>query len=569
MKNDELIKAVKPQIGDTKVDKNGVTLIYKQTKSGKLEWRVKKDSDNTPPPSAKTTPSKPSDAQKFKASAKSGKIDVQRLTQQAADADDDTLLNYVNRTTMNTTTRKIAYDELKKRGFDMSKVDTSGGLDQLLKMTAKTPSTNGNNKIAPAASGAKVDIDDDADEGGDIDGFIEEKWYLNKNDERVVKKFNGLKTKLDRIKYDQFVYKKKKEDPDYKKPTEVIQELNENYLEFLNNDKQRFMISAGGAGIGKSYGFDKLAELLNKRPFQEGDAPGDNDYDTFEATDVKSAKQLLNILKSHNGKIIVFDDTDSVLTRSDCASIMKKATAPTGKRIVGDPDDVKTNFEFTGRIVIMTNKSLTSLATQKDENKSEDIKAIISRATMLSDIYMTVPETIQLMEERYQDYEFPSLPRLNDAKADMKERDEVLNFIKSNEKSIDPAVFTTRTFQEILTAKRKTESANELRKNAAFSQLIGSKSKDWKKVALDALTKASVDELNEDDNQDDFVKAEVHSLRKGYSAEDDGVDYTIDDPEMTLEKAEEIILDDWEMDVFKAEEDEEMTVEAAEQILFG
>lgn len=561
MKKEETIeKAVNRQVGDT--HPNG-KWVWTEYKPGKFDWRPIKNKNQSSgggsgdggSGDSKKTPSKPTASQIATAKARSGAkpMDSQKLVQWAAQTSDDNLLKVANSKNGNAQMRMIAYKQLESRGFDMSQVDTSGTLGQLMKMTGKengnssTFSNGDDDTVGSAAAGASVDIDDDSDEGGTDGDKITEKWYLDKNDERVKKKFN-LKTKEGRIKYDQFVYKMKKKEKDYKNPVEVIQDLNEQYLEFLDNDEQRFMISAGGAGIGKSYGFNKMAELLNMKPFEEGDTPGDGDYDIFEAPDVNSGKQLLSILKAHNGKIIVFDDNDKVLRRADCASVMKKATATTGKRIVGDPDDVKSNFEFTGRIVIMTNKDLAALSD------NEDTKAIISRAMMVSEIYMTVPETIEVMESRYQDYEFKQSPRLDDEKEDKKERDEILDLIKKNQKNIDPAQFTTRTFQEILINKRKVDNANEKRANPAFAALIGSKNKDWKEVALGVLTKAAMNELNTNNMSEELIKAEETLFEKGFCPEDDGVDYTVDDPEEDddVEKAESV-LDMNEMDLQEAE----------------
>ena len=463
--------------------------------------------------------------------------------------------------------RKIAYDALEQRGFDMTQVDTSGTLGQLMKLTGKAGATKTANSddsdddVSSAADDADVDIDDDSD-GGTDGNKITEKWYLDRNDDRVKKMFN-LKTKEGRIKYDQFVYKMKKKEKDYKNPVEVVQDLNEQYLEFLDNNEQRFMISAGGAGIGKSYGFNKMAELLNMKPFEEGDSPGDGDYDIFEAPDVNSGKQLLSILKAHNGKIIVFDDNDKVLKRADCASVMKKATATTGRRVVGDPDDVKQNFEFTGRIIIMTNKDLSQLS------ESEDTKAIISRAMMVSEIYMTVPETIEVMESRYQDYEFPAAPRLDDEGEDKKERDEIMNLIKKNQKNIDPSQFTTRTFQEILTNKRKVDKANKKRVNPAFANLIGSKAKDWEEVALGVLTKAAMNDSITSEPSEELIKAEETLFKKGHCPEDDGVDYTVDEPENEVEKAERLLLNEYKHEEIIKAESSDMSIEEAESILFS
>lgn len=553
-------KAVSRQVGDT--HPNG-KWVWTEYKPGKFDWRPIKGNKTQQSGNSSSSGGEddgaakknPSVSQTAGAKAKAAKpMNSQQLLVWAQKTSDDNLLKVANSKNGNAQMRKIAYDALEQRGFDMSQVDTSGTLAQLMKMTGKgSTSTNASgddseDTVADTNDDATVDIDDDSD-GGIDDDKITEKWYLNRNDDRVKKAFN-LKTKEGRIKYDQFVYKMKKKEKDYKNPVEVIQDLNEQYLEFLDNDEQRFMISAGGAGIGKSYGFNKMAELLNMKPFEEGDSPGDGDYDIFEAPDVNSGKQLLNILKAHNGKIIVFDDNDKVLTRADCVSVMKKATATTGRRIVGDPDDVKQNFEFTGRIIIMTNKDLAQLS------EIEDTKAIISRAMMVSEIYMTVPETIEVMESRYQDYEFPSAPRLDDEAEDKKERDEIMNLIKKNQKNIDPIQFTTRTFQEILTNKRKVDKANEKRSNPAFASLIGSKNKDWKEVALGVLTKAAMNDFGDVELSDELLKAEETLFEKGRCAEGDGIDYTVDEPEEEIdnvEKAEEVLFDEDDTDIFKAD----------------
>lgn len=536
-KEDLFEKAIARKVGDT--HPNG-KWVWTEYKSGKFDWRPAKGQaasgggdESGGEAAAAKTPSKPSSAQVANAKAQSGKaMNSQQLIDWAEKTSDDNLAKVANNKNGNAQLRKIAYDALEKRGYDMSSIDTTGTLSTLLKMTKK-PGTDG---VAPAAPGSSVDVDGDEEESEEIT----EKWYLNPEDDRVKKKFN-LKTKEGRIKYDQFVYKMKKQEPDYLNPVEVIQDLNEQYLEFLDNDKQRFMISAGGAGIGKTYGFKKLAEALNMKPFEEGDQPGDDDYDYFEAPDVNSGKQLLSILKAHNGKIILFDDNDKVLRRADAASVMKKATATTGKRIVSDSEDVKSNFEFTGRIMIMTNKNLAALS------ENEDTKAIISRAMQVSEIYMTVPETIEVMKSRFQDMEFEEVPRLDDEKEDKKEREEILNLIVKNQKNIDPSKFTTRTFQEMLNAKRKVDNANAKRGNAVFASLIGDKSKNWQEKAISALTKAEENELSFFSSNEDILKSEeVEELEKAeaviFDNEIEKSRIDLDISELSLEKAENIIF---------------------------
>lgn len=516
--NDNIEKA--RQVGDMHPTK---PYVWTEYKPGKFDWRPTKSPAQ--PSASGATPaaaSKPTATQIATAKVKSGKpMSNADLLAWAKKTDEKSLMTIAGSEKGNAQMRKIAYDELLNRGVDIDSINTKGSLDQLLNMTNQQP------YAAPIATAGIVDVD-----GEDTGGVISEKWYLNPDDRRVKKMFD-LSGKEGRVKYDQFVYKMKKKEKDYLNPIEVVQDLNEQYLEFLDNDEQRFMISAGGAGIGKTYGFMKLAELLNKKPFEEGDTPGDGDYDIFEAPDLNSGKQLLSILKAHNGKIILFDDNDKVLRRSDCAAPMKKACATTGKRILGDPDNIKSNFEFTGRIIIMTNKDLNVLS------ENEDTKAIISRAMMTSEIYLTVPETIEVMKQRFQNFEFKQAKRLPDVNADKQERQDVLDLIIANEKNIDPAQFTTRTFQEILLNKRLVEGANAKRKNPGFADYIGSKEKDWKTKAVATITKAYTPDFGKTlESSDEIIKA-LDDETKGDALEKADDFYAED---MTLEKAEEMLL---------------------------
>lgn len=591
----DVIKKAKHQVGD--IHPNG-KWVWTKLKSGKEDWRaIKKPKANegaAPAPAASKTTATPVKG-------------AQNLEQWAARTSYDNLLKVVNNPKGNAQLRKIAYDEIKNRPeFDASAVDTSGTLSTLLKMTGGS----GQDAVAGAAATAKVDVNDG--EGGNADGEITEDWFLNQRDPRVQKQFNRLQNKSDRIAYDRFVYKMKKKSPDYQSPVEVMQDLNADYLSFLDNDEQRFMISAGGAGIGKSYGFKKIAELLNKKPFDpETDAPGDEDYDYVELGDINSKKQLLDALKAHNGKILLFDDTDSVITRKDLASVMKKATSMTGKRVVGDPDDTKTNFTFTGRIMIMTNKDLTQLA------ENEDTKAILSRAGMVSSIYMTVDETIEILKDRFQSMDFPQTPHLADDAEDKAEREELFKLIVDNKDKIDPAEFTTRTFGRILNDKRNTEKRNKfMSQGGDWTSLLGAKAKDWEKKALKTLTKAAdavalnydydpsvpndneiikAEQLFEEDIMEkaDFTEKERTSLAKKKEALPDGsfpIRNTSDlknairlagnakNPERArrwIKKrakslgAESMIPDTWKAQEVAPLQEVEMSIEKAETLLFG
>lgn len=496
------------EVGDLHPSK---PLMWTEYKPGKFDWR---------PTGGKG---------KVTSSSSSKPMDADKLKEWASKTSDANLIKFAGAKNAKADQRIIAREELESRGVDISQISTEGTLDAHLAKQANIAKMVG--KSAPAKTD---DIADGA--SADVNGVdeVREEWYLNKNDPRVKKMFNNLIGKADRIHYDKFVYKQKLKDPNYVKPDEVIYDLNAKYLEFLENKGQRFMISAGGAGIGKTFGFNGLAKELNMKPFEEGDSPGDSDYDIFEATDVASGKQLLTILKAHNGKIILFDDTDKVLTRADCTSVMKKACSASGKRIVGDPDDVKSNFEFTGRIIVMTNKDINTLS------ENEDTKAILSRG-VVSEIYLTVHETIETMMSRFQDYEFESTPRLDDPVEDAKERQELLDLIIKHESNIDPAQFTTRTFAKILNERRTSERANQRKQSSNFQRFLGTKTKDWETQALQILTKAqdndfqvSAADIIEKSIENDFEEVSVKEVTKSFEDELS---------EMSIEKAESILFD--------------------------
>jgi DNA replication protein DnaC len=174
---------------------------------------------------------------------------------------------------------------------------------------------------------------------GDGNAISDEEDVDWKDPEFIKKKFGfsdwSKATKKQRIEYDNYVTEQKAKDPNYMTPEEEIWDLNSIYAQFLKTDSP-LMIASGGAGVGKTYNLHLVAKALNKKPFDpDTDTPGDSDYDYVEAPEITSAPQLASLLKEHNGKTIVFDDTDNLLKTPETFGLLKKATASSGKRLVG------------------------------------------------------------------------------------------------------------------------------------------------------------------------------------------------------------------------------------------
>lgn len=487
---------------------------------------------------------------------------------------DDKLISLVNNKDADPNNRHIAYEEAASRGIDESKLDTSGTLQEFWKKQEDLQNIT-----------KKPKNQDDADDelyassytqpwlrGMDIEDFMKkfpegDNGWRDSSDYRVQDEFNKLRTLADRQRYDAFLDYQKRQDENYVPAQEQIQDINAEYLDFLDGNANSFLISAGGAGVGKTWGFKKLCELLSLQKFDpENMKPGDDDYDWVKAPNIKSEKGLCEFLKRHNGKIILFDDNDAVLTRQDMKAIMKTVNDPDPEsREFKDPETGEM-IKFTGKIACITNKTLDSLATD------EDGKAVVSRAKKL-EVKLTVEENLEILKTRYEDMEIDGLDLGQD---EGKLRKEAYQFIIDHKDQLDPAKFTVRKFREIMlniqSAKRRNQFSGT---SATAAKVLGNRQVDWRKTALSILNKANDDELNKEETEKEEVgekrptervKQKIAKLKKknpklanqlfGDAAADHFDDTDIDDEsdeetekslqvdfgDMTLQDAEDLLL---------------------------
>ena len=477
----------------------------------------------------------------------------------------------MNSPTLPAENRHIAYVEAAARGIDESKIKTAGTLQKYWDRQEQLKNVTNQSQTG--------DEDDDENyssytqpwlEGFDVEEFMQEfsggdQGWRDSSDHRVQKAFNGLRTLSDRQRYDAFLDQQKRQDENYVPPVEQIQDLNAEYLDFLDGDASSFLISAGGAGVGKTWGFKKLCELLNLQKFDpENMKPGDDDYDWVVAPNIKSEKQLNEFLAQHNGKIILFDDNDAILTRQDMKAVMKTVNDNDPEsRLFKDPATGQM-VKFTGKIACITNKSLDSLSAD------EDGKAVLSRAKKL-EVKMTVEENLEILSQRYKTMNIDGLDLGSD---EAKLREEAYQFILDNKDKLDPAKFTVRKFRDIMLDIQSARRRNQFSGSSAMaSQLVGS-GRDWRKVAMVSLNKADDDELNKESEEEevgekrptDRVKQKIAKLKKknpklanqlfGDAAADHFDDTDIDDEsdkktekslqvdfgDMSLKDAEDLLL---------------------------
>ena len=158
-------------------------------------------------------------------------------------------------------------------------------------------------------------------------------------------------------------------------------------FEFLKNltnmvicDISPSLIVTGEGGIGKTY---SITSTIGES-FLEN-----SQWVQFKG--FSTARGLYNTLFDNNGKLIVFDDCDSVLEDKVAINILKSALDSYDTRTISwmskmnKSDEYPNQFNFTGRIIFISNKSKESID-----------QAILSRSLTV-DLSMTFSEKIERM----------------------------------------------------------------------------------------------------------------------------------------------------------------------------
>lgn len=378
---------------------------------------------------------------------------------------DDELLKVLNNSKATWQNRQLAYDEAAARGIDEDKINVDGTLQR------QWDSQKRKHDYAESLSGAfneeeatSVEVDL---KGLDAEEFMKEfpegdDGWLNKDDPRVQKKFNGFKTLSDRQQYDALKTLYEPTTPGYLNPDNKIGQLNEQYDNLIKYDTTPLFISAGGAGAGKTFGWQTVAEENNLKQLTEEDDPSDGDWGYVMCSDPDDDKDFRRMLAKYNGTyiddngeehphIMVFDDADKILTSKAGAmkALMKKITDNNPKnRVFINPDTGETEV-FKGALLIMTNKDVAAIS-----NANEDAKAIMSRG-MVNDMQFTRAESMELINKRYDSMKLGSYQKafekqFPDKKKQKEVRQLVRDWLEENMNDADPGKFTPRTFIQVM-----------------------------------------------------------------------------------------------------------------------
>lgn len=449
------------------------------------------------------------------------------LRQLYASKSDDDLLKILNNPNGRWQNRQIAYDEAAARGIDESKIDVSGKLQkewdsQKRKHDLRESMKGGFNE--DEADAVEVDF-----KGLDHESFMAEfpdgdTGWLNPSDPRVQKRFNGLKTLKDRQQYDALKTFYEPTTPGYLNPDNKIGQLNEQYDNLIKYDTTPLFISAGGAGAGKTFGWQTVAEENNLKQLESDDKVSDTDWGYVMCSDPDDDKDFRSMLAKYNGTyiddngeehphILVFDDADKILTSKASAmkALMKKITDNNLKNRIFVNPDTGENEVFKGAILVMTNKDVASISAA-----NEDAKAIISRG-MVNDMQFTRAENMELINKRYMDmklgnYQKAFVRQFPDKKKQQEVRQTVRDWLEENMNDADPAKFTPRTFIQVMSlvgpiiAKGGNAGAKMLQGTVQVGTNVP-----WQQQALQFI-KAQDNEI-EKAEEDDFTESNMVEVK--------------------------------------------------------
>ena len=183
------------------------------------------------------------------------------------------------------------------------------------------------------------------------------------------------------------------------------------------------VVITGEGGLGKTYTVLKALEKLGHRNLTDLTeveiGAGINKSKAYRIIKgFSTAKGLYRTLFECNGMTVIFDDTDAVLENDIAKNLLKGALDSYSKRYISwmadmKDDDLPKTFEFTGRVIFITNKNLQSVD-----------QAIRTRA-MCVDVTMSQTQKVERMETISKSPEF--LPEVQ-----VQTKQHALEFLKSN-----------------------------------------------------------------------------------------------------------------------------------------
>lgn len=210
---------------------------------------------------------------------------------------------------------------------------------------------------------------------------------------------------------------------DYSDPETIFEDL-ATYVDMVIKGTQPSLLVTGSPGVGKTY-------LITRQLKDHGLKPGE---DYLHVKGRSTAVGMYITLYENNGKIIVFDDCDSIFGSADAVNVLKGALDSTEPREISwlsgrpikatDGSNVPKQFRFTGRVIFISNLP---------QKKLDD--AIKSRSFVL-EVALTPEDMLKKMRKEIKNVS-PEVP--------LPLREEALEFIEEVSKTAKNLELNMRT----------------------------------------------------------------------------------------------------------------------------
>lgn len=242
------------------------------------------------------------------------------------------------------------------------------------------------------------------------------------------------------------------------------------FLDMVANNITKSAIAYGTGGVGKTFNLKKVFDENGLEEFKEGHLPGGEAYDYVKITGKSTPAAMYRALYEHNGKIVVFDDCDSVLKDETSINILKGALDTTGDGTVsylsGRPlqdsggSPLPQRFAFTGRAVFVSNL------------KSDEMPQPLRSRSMTIDLTMTADETIEIMRDIIHVMPFQN-SKGEPIEVSKTDRQAAIDFLAEVANKIPIGDLNARTLGQIaLIKKRVGESGSSLNWKTAATAML-------------------------------------------------------------------------------------------------
>ena len=154
------------------------------------------------------------------------------------------------------------------------------------------------------------------------------------------------------------------------------------FVEMVIKGSMVSTIITGEGGLGKTHA---VMEALKKAKLREV-------KDFVVVKGYATPKALYATLFENNGKIVVFDDCDSVLKDPTAVNLLKGALDSYEKRTISwlqqgfIPSDLPSHFEFTGQVIFISNMN------------ADKMDGAVKSRSIVVDLSMTIQDKIERMQ---------------------------------------------------------------------------------------------------------------------------------------------------------------------------